>query len=319
MVTAEHDMSIKAISSDTMPEVSVVIVNYFSDDYTLDAIQSLESQQTDVSYEILVVDNGADTAFPGRLSECSAPVRRLGDGTNLGFGGACNLAIAASKAGYIMLLNPDTRVLSDIITAFLSYCEGRDDVGCVGPYLLDEDGQDTHSYAGLDNYRRDILYEFFYAWKKLFYLKKARLRPAPPTVRRPEREVGYITGACLFFRRDVFRQLGGFDERFFVYSEETDLQWRMRARGLKRVIIDGPKVIHLAGKTFKTSNSRRIMMTVSKMRFIRKHYSALRYWLFKVVFIEAALVGLVADFYYGQYSLAENRRYLKCLVFDRYV
>lgn len=99
-----------------------------------------------------------------------------------------------------------------------------------------------------------------------------------------ENNVDYITGADMFMRHDLFETMEGFDSNIFMYYEETDLQYRMAKLGLKRLIIEGPEIVHLEGGSFQQkglSFNRFMMAQKSYNYFVRKHYRGFRYLCFR--------------------------------------
>lgn len=115
-------------------------------------------------------------------------------------------------------------------------------------------------------------------------------------------EVDYVVGALMFLRKDLFISLSGFDERFFMYFEETDLQFRIREVGLRRILITGPKVIHLEGKSPNKSNKKRIIYSKSMYAYFKKRYGNIKYYVFKVL----TLFLRLPTFFKKEYSFKEN-------------
>lgn len=299
-------------------DVSVIVVNYKTKKLVSECLKSLFANTRGINFEVFVVDNNSQDDVEGMLRRDFEGVNFIGSAVNVGFGAANNIAIKRANGKYIYLLNPDTLLVNNAIKHFYDYCEENFNIGCVGGWLEDLDGNSIHSYGCFINYWQDIFYIVGYNLKKLLNLKRVKLRKLKFIKETEPFFVEYITGASLFVPKKNFEKIGLFDEHFFMYSEETDLQLRMSKSNLKRVIIPLPRVIHLEGKSFSLSNSRRIMMDVSKIKFIKKHNGYIPSIFMKAVYISSALMGFLADFYYKEYTPPENIKYLRSVLNDSY-
>lgn len=123
-------------------------------------------------------------------------------------------------------------------------------------------------------------------------------------------DVDYVVGALMFLKRDLFIKLGGFDEKFFMYFEETDLQFRIKELGLRRVLITGPRVIHLEGKSPNKSNVKRIIYSQSMYIYFKKRYGNFKYYIFKIL----TLFLRLPTFLKKEYSFKENVSFFYSIV-----
>lgn len=299
-------------------DVSVIIVNYKTKELVYECLKSLLLNTIDINFEVFVVDNNSQDEIEDMLKVNFESVNFISSVSNVGFGAANNIAIRKSTGKYIYLLNPDTLVLNNAIKYFRDYCEENKEVGCVGGWLEDLEGTNIHSHGVFFLYWYDIFYSIGYNFKKLLNLKRIKLKKSNIVKQFKPISVDYISGASLFIPRKTLDKVGVFDESFFMYSEETDLQFRMSMESLSRIVIPQPRVIHLEGKSFSLSNNRRIMMNVSKIKFIRKHKGYIPSSFMKSVFIGAAVIGTIADLYYKEYTFTENVHYLRCILNDKY-
>jgi GT2 family glycosyltransferase len=299
-------------------KVSIIIVNYKTKKLIRDCLKSLYLYSSDFDLEVIIVDNNSNDNIKDMLSFEFPSVKYIQNKVNVGFGAANNVAIKQAKGKYLFLLNPDTIILNDAVTIFYDYCEENKNIGCIGGFLEDTEGNQIHSYGKFLNYWYDLFYSFGYSIKKLLNLKNTKF--ITPTYQKygESIEVDYITGADLFVSKETLEQIGVFDESFFMYSEETDLQYRMKIKGLKRIVIPKARIIHLEGKSFALSNSRRIMMNVSKLKYVKKHKGILAYILMKSVYLVSASIALFSDTYYKEYSYTDNINYIKCLFNNDY-
>lgn len=260
-------------------EVSVIIVNYNTKLLTLQCIESIKRHTKDIEYEIILVDNGSEDGsneffktYPGIIF--------LSLDTNIGFGKANNYCYNYAKGKYIFLLNSDTILKNNAIKLFRDRIETLgEDVGCIGSILKQEDGETpNNSYSQFPSIKTNL--SFF----SQLYLG---LKPIEKTHQLYPIEVDYIIGADLFIRRSVIEKYGLFDPDFFMYFEESNMQLRYAQKGVKRMIIDGPDIIHLEGASFnskKKLKGKKAQMYFESMRkYMKKRYSRTRYMLFRIL------------------------------------
>lgn len=229
-------------------EVSIIIVSYNTLKLTKNCLESIFFQTSGVSFEVILVDN-ASTDGSKEFFSADKRIKYIYSEENLGFGRANNLGYKQAKGKYIFLLNSDTVLLNNAIEEFYNYMESApDEIGCVGCMLTDVSGNKMHSFGNFP--------DVSYFWKKVLsydlghFYKTSNNNYIPN--KYPE-YVDYITGADLFIRRSVIEKYGLFDPVFFLYFEETEMQHRYAYCGVKRVIIDTPRIMHLEGKSSTSS------------------------------------------------------------------
>lgn len=266
-------------------DVSIIIVNYNTKELLKKCIKSIYDKTQDLSFEIIVVDNGSVDGSQQMVINDFPKVILIASQENLGFGKANNLGVTMSNGNYIFFLNSDTLLLNNAVKLFYDFFESTHNKGfsMAGSVLLDLDLVPVHS-SGCFPSRYGVLKEVFDKYTK-------GIKPIQSSEERLffgndcYFEVDYITGADLFIKKSIFNLVGGFDPDFFMYYEDTDLQKRMEKLGLVRILIDGPKIIHLEGGSNKQpvfSNRRTIMITTGMHQYFKKHSSLLGFILFKM-------------------------------------
>lgn len=229
------------------PLVSAIIVSFNTRAMTLDCLAALKADLAGIESEIVVVDNASADGSVGAIGEAYPDVRVIASDENLGFGRANNLGMAAAAAAYFLLINSDAFARPGAVAALLEAINRRPDVAVMGPRLLNADGSVQQSCFRFPSPGQ--------AWRENLWLSTVanRLgRPAGWVDHRgwshdAPREVDFLSGACLLVRREAFEQIGGFDEGFFMYSEETDWQRRMRDAGWAVAFVPAAVVTHLGG------------------------------------------------------------------------
>ena len=203
-------------------DVSIVIVNYKSKDLTLNCLRSIKNADwAGLDYEIMVVDNySGDLA--SRDLEPFGEIKFVMNGRNMGYGAANNQGIGQSQGKYIVIMNPDTSASKDIFIKLFDFMENNPRVGVAGPkqFNLDQTVQETcFRWPGLLTplYRRTPLGKIGFAKRNLdrFLYKDYNKDKIG--------EVDWLLGSFLFCRAEALRQVGAFDERFFIYFEDIDL------------------------------------------------------------------------------------------------
>jgi N-acetylglucosaminyl-diphospho-decaprenol L-rhamnosyltransferase len=214
--------------------IEVCIVAYESQAVLEDAIRSIR-RVIPGDPNIAIHDNSPSPATTERIQQLAVElhlhVRVEVCGTNCGFARACNSLAQGSSSELLLFLNPDAELLE--------WPAGLGDQveGIVGPMVLDE----KHRVALTWGRRRSILEEFTLLW--------ARIRPRVPT------GTGYVSGCALLVPRRLFLQLGGFDERFFMYYEDIDLCFRANEVGAPVRLVPSWKVRHKAAHSWKSDRS----------------------------------------------------------------
>ena len=258
-------------------DVSVIIVNYNTLKLTLECIASIRQHTTDISYEIILIDNHSTDGSYERFSVMDDITYVYSD-ENLGFGRANNLGAKYAKGKYLLLLTSDTLLLNNAICFFYNYMESAPKtVAGVGCYLSDKKGYIIHSYGKFPTYKT-LCTEII----KRKYDDKMDNEPCK------EKMVDYITGADLFIRQDLFNRVHGFDPFFFMYYEETDLQYRIHSLGYFFQIISEPQILHLEGESFrsheKTPVKKLSMQLTSRFYYMKKHNHWSVYYLFRCMY-----------------------------------
>ena len=195
---------------------SVIIVNYNGGEELWHCLASVVSAAPTGS-EVIVVDNASTDASAGALERDFPPVRLIRSRTNLGFGGGNNLGAQSARGKFLVFLNPDTRVAEGWLAALLAPFEADPHVGLVTAKVLLAAQPDRINTCGNTVH--------------LTGLTLCRGMGFPKSAFEKAEEVDAISGAAFAIRRETFDALGGFDDDFFLYLEDTDLSWRARLAG----------------------------------------------------------------------------------------
>lgn len=233
--------------------------------------QQPESQVGRLSSEIWVVDNASTDDTIEMLGREFPSVRVIANAENVGFTRANNQALAVAQGRYLFLLNPDTELRPGALAALMSYMQANPHAGILGPKLYFGDGSlqssrrrfPTLATAFVESTR---LQQWFPRNRVLtrYYMLDTSDDSTQP--------VDWINGSAMFVRRAVYDMVGGFDERFFMYSEELDWCYRAKQAGWQVVYVPSAQVTHYEGKSSEQVAAHRdIYFHSSKVRFFEKY------------------------------------------------
>jgi GT2 family glycosyltransferase len=254
--------------------VGIVIVNWNSGPLLGDCLESMSTcDQADRIAQVVVVDNDSHDGSCDDLPDTSVPIRVIRNDTNRGFAAACNQGAAECRAEYLLFLNPDSELLENSLRGPLEYmADPRNrDVGICGIQLLDERGRVARSCS-----RLPTCYSLVTMALRMHGLSR---RLFPPHFMKEwdhseTQVVDQVIGAFFFVRSGLFEQLGGFDERFFVYFEEVDFCQRSRTLGFKTVFLASAQARHVGGGCSNQIRGRALFYSLrSRIAYAEKHFA----------------------------------------------
>ncbi len=230
-------------------KLSIIIVNYKSHNFLGKCLTSIYQKVKDIDFEIIVVDNASNDNGPQKIKENFPEVRHIVNSKNLGFSGACNQALRETSSEYILLLNPDTKIVDSNLNEMVKFLDENQDIGILGCKILNEKQEEQRTAFPRRTVMREIL-------DIVPYMKLEKILPGYWTDRRYDKlikerkdpfEVFWVTGACLLFRKRVLDDIGLLDEGFFLFSEDVDFCWRAQRKGWKVIYFPRIKVVHTVG------------------------------------------------------------------------
>lgn len=260
--------------------ISIVIVNWNSGNQLKDCVDSIYLHGGSSVKKIVIVDNDSSDGSIDCL-ESDSKLTIIKNKENFGFGKACNIGASSCDTEFILFLNPDTKIMKDSINIPFSCIKKDSSIGVCGISLLDETGAVARSCARFPSPVQFLVHALgadkIFPSKAHFMLEWDHLN---------NRVVDQVIGAFFLTRKDLFNEIGGFDERFFVYYEEVDYSYRLMKLGFRSVYLSEAKAFHAGGGTSRNVKAKRLFYSLrSRFQYIKKNMNSVdRFFVILITF-----------------------------------
>ncbi len=257
------------------PVLSVIFINYNSEQYLKEALDSFVRYHKDLPYELIVVDNNSKDVTSLRDLQNKFGIKLILMKKNMGYGAAANRGILASRGKYIAIANPDLIFINDSATKIVEYMDSHPEVGAVIPQYLNPDMTLQPSSRKFPTIKYLMFARSSFLsrlWRKnpftREYLGLNNINKETP------QKIEAVVGAFFVLRREALNRIGLFDEDFFLFSEDTDICYRLKQKGVDVVLLPNSRVIHYHGairKKRKVAPRSRFWRMKGVWLFIKKH------------------------------------------------
>ncbi len=266
-------------------DLSIIIVNWNVRDLLDRCLASICAADIDADdLEIIVVDSASDDGSIDMVGNKYPAVQLVSEADNIGFTRGNNIGLKQAKGEYLLLLNPDTEVSRDGIKTLIDFMQATPKLGIAGPKTLNSDGSHQSTRRRFPTLMTGI---FESSWLSAW---------APANVERNYRmldtcdddiiEADWVQGSALMLRRALYRDIGGLDEGFTMYSEELDFCRRAKTAGWLVYYHGGATVTHHGGKSSEQIAAlKQIHFHTSKLRYFRKHHGFGHYFLLRTILL----------------------------------
>ena len=280
------------------PDLSVVIVTHNGRELALRTLGSAMAAAGRLSVEWIVVDSGSSDGTPDAI-QADWPEVLVNRLPNVGFAAANNVGFAQARGRYVLALNPDTEVLEGTFAQLVAAMDARPRIGVASVIQEFADGTLQPSIRRYPSVGR-VLSEALLI-RALPGCRGLQERELEPGAYQADRSADWLVGAFLLLRREALGDVAGFDQRFFMYSEETDLCRRIRDAGWDVRHIPAMRILHHGG-----APSPRLVAqhAYSRVEYARKHFGRTRAAAFRLAI---ALHHLVRFFAFGALRRASER------------
>ena len=254
------------------PEVTVIMVSFNTRELTLRAIETLIENSPSLAMRVVLFDNASADGSAEAIAARFPDIEVVAHPENIGFARANNLVAAKVTTPWLCLLNPDTETHADAITNLVAFAKAHPEAGIVGGRTVFPDG----SLNVASCWRRITPWTLFtqtVGLNRLFPNSDLFNREAIGGWRRDSvREVDIVVGCLLLTSTDLWRRLGGFDTRYFMYGEDADLCLRARALGYRPMITPDAEIMHLVGASTKKHADKACAVMRAKATLVRQHW-----------------------------------------------
>jgi GT2 family glycosyltransferase len=269
-------------------DFSLIIVNYNTTEHIIKCLDSLFEKTKNIEYEIIVVDNNSIDRSIDKLPTVYNKVRFIFRNINDGFGAGCNYGVKYARGKYIAFINPDITFINNALLEFYNYFEKNSEIGICSGILVDDKEIPQYCFNNFPNLNWEFHEAFGYFQNKL--INKLLSIPSITNNEKKEFEVDWFHGACLVMKKDIFINVGGFDEKIFLYYEDVDLCYRVKQMQRKIICLPFVRLIHFQRSSVRIDNGSDIYfynMHKSKIYYLNKHYSKIYVILIRLIFVLA--------------------------------
>jgi len=286
------------------PQLSIIIISYNTQQITLNCINSIVNSVKNITCEIIVVDNASEDKTIEQIRNSKFEIlnkninlKIIQNKTNLGYSKANNIGIKEAITENILLLNSDTVVIDDAIEKLLKRFEdSKDKIQFIGGKLLNQDNSPQASCGPF--YSLPMI--FAHLFLRGDYWGLTRSSP------NQEKNVDWISGACILTKKSYLEKLNGFDENIFMYMDEIDLLYRANKLGYKTLFYPNTRFIHLGSGSSKGKTFPIIQVFKGLKYFYKKHHSPISCKILMIMLKLKALIGIILGKLFNNHYLIET-------------
>lgn len=253
-------------------QITAIVVSYNTRDLTLRAIETLLDNADDLLLRVIVWDNASSDGSPDAIANRFPEIELIRSAENIGFGGANNAAAEMAQGEWLLLINSDTETRPGAIRALLDFARAHPEAGIVGGRTLWADG----------TLNKTSCFNRMTAWSLLCGAVGLTALFPGTTLFNPEliggwqrdsvRRVDVITGCFLLLPLALWRKLGGFERRYFMYSEDVDLSLRAAALGFRPMVTPDAEIVHIGGASSHSRAEKIVQQMRGKASIVRDHW-----------------------------------------------
>ncbi len=274
-----------------MISLSIIIVSYRSWNRLDASLKSIAAQSMD-DIEVIVVDNHSDDGQAQEFISMHPQVRFILQDTNAGFAQACNRGAKEAKGSWLLFLNPDTVIQTNTLVPLLKRVANEPTWKLIGIRQLNDQGKDTHPHG--------LFLKWWNVWapmRSLERLIKGEKSSKQYLSTTPIAYPDWISGAFVLIRKNDLLELGGWDERFWMYFEDMDLSKRAAEKGWKRVLYNELVCTHSHGGSSRINPETKAItksaVIISAIKYLKKHNRPFYFGLAMDMFVLSKLIDIL--------------------------
>ena len=288
-----------------MTDISIIIINYNSFGLLKNCLKSISIHFQNENSEVIVIDNASTEGDVKDVTKQFENIKLIKNKKNVGFAAANNQGIKLASGKYILLLNNDTELVEDSVSKVYQFLESTSEKLFIGCKLVNQDKTHQESVSDFPALLNTFMESFFlykiFPQKKVFNKFYLNYKNITEPV-----ETDVIKGAFMFCDAESLKKLGGFDERFFFYSEEVDLCKRFKESGGKVIYFPLTSIYHYEGSGSATNLWFRFKnLGIAKIQYFQKHFNGVKFLL--IVLFHYIGIILRVPFYFITGLIALNK------------
>lgn len=256
------------MSDPLTPDLSICIVSWNTRDLLDDCLASIMADPDSDRWQVIVVDNASTDDSPEMVRRAYPEAELIASDVNLGFVEGSNRAMALAQGRYLLLLNPDTVVQAGALGGMVVFMDRTPEAGAAGPMLQNGDGSLQPSCGFAPSLRSELV-------RKLLLhrlLPDFKMRPSGPADALAVRRVDWVTGACLFARREAVTQVGPLDAGIFMFYEDVEWCMRIARAGWKIFFQPAFRVVHLGGQSTRKNLEEMLVTSQRSLYYLFQRY-----------------------------------------------
>lgn len=243
-----------------MKDLSIIIASFNTKNLTVQCIKSIQEKTKNLSFEIIVVDNGSTDGSVEALKKLK-DITLIINKENLGFAKANNQGILKASGKYILLLNSDTHLIEDSLSQMVNFMDNNEKVGISTCQLLNSDKSIQETGGSFPNLLRVFLWSTFLDDVPGVSSIFGSFHPHTPTsigkssYFNKQQKQDWVKGAFMLVRKQVMDKVGGLDEKIFMYAEDVEFCYRVKKLGWEVLYTPITKIVHIGGASGITENT----------------------------------------------------------------
>lgn len=300
-------------------DISIVVINFNSHKLISDMLKSFYEFSEGFSYELIIVDNGSGDGSLEQIKQEFPDLIYIDNKKNLGFAAANNRGLEIAKGRYTLFLNNDTLFIENSIKKIIDFSDSSDSEKMIGCRLLNEDMSLQHSVVDFPSLWKTFCANFFLYRlfpRSKYFNKYHFMNNKINTVTKVE----VVIGAFIFAKTSCLKELGGFDESFFFYGEDSDLCYRFNQKIGDVIYFPETSIVHIKGSSanknlwFKHKNR-----SIAMIKIFQKHFRGLKFPTalfihYLGIFIRIPILYIAGLLLMKKSWLEQGRDFLKLLV-----
>lgn len=299
-----------------MKRVRIITVSYDSTGFLKDCLNSILNNDSAFEAEVIVIDNDSPSREVEKFPQLYPDVKFIFSGQNKGFGAGCNRGSLDSNEQYLLFLNPDTILPKNALTEMMTFMDEHPEAFSCAPVYMDFEGRPAYTFNRFPNIRWEFCECLGIGHEKEIdrYLKDIDYYNHDKEFVK----VDWLTGACLMVRNSLFKEVK-FDEDYFLYYEDTDLQKRFHKKGLSNFCLKNLEIKHFVNSTISDkdySDVYHFHIHRSKMLYYYKNEGFFIRNLVRFLMLAGTLLRMVSLFIrrkFRQNRMSKLQQYVRML------